>query len=362
MTAFRDAARAANAALEEAHLARRIDARGDAPIDFASNDYLGLARDPALPAALAAAQRVGSGGSRLLSGAYAEHDALERDLAAFLGRERVRLFSSGYLAVLGAIQVAAGLVRAIASDRENHACAIDAIRLVRVPCTIYDGTPPARAGADATLIVSESLFSMSGRIADLPGLLAGLRPHDALVVDEAHAIGVFGPRGSGFAAGLDDDRIVVAGTLSKAFGCAGGFVAGTAEFVELLTSTARTFIFDTSLPPAIAAAARVALERLAGGDALRERLFANVDAFWRGLGVAPPARPTPIATVTIGENARARAIAAALRARGYFAPAIRPPTVPAGSERLRVSLRADHRTDDVTAFARALRELLEGGA
>ena len=362
MTAFRDAARAANAVLDATHLARHVDARGDAPIDFASNDYLGLARDPAVLAALAAAHRAGSGGSRLLSGAYAEHDALERDLAGFLGRERVRVFSSGYLAVLGAIQVAAGLVRAIRSDRENHACAIDAIRLTRLPCSIYDGAPPALAGDEATLIVSESLFSMSGRIADLPELLAGLRPQDALLVDEAHAIGVFGPRGSGFAAGLDDERIVVAGTLSKAFGCAGGFVAGTAEFVELLTSTARTFIFDTSLPPAIAAAARVALERLAGGAALRERLFANIEAFWRGLGVAPPPRPTPIATVPIGDNRRARAIAAALRARGYFAPAIRPPTVPAGSERLRVSLRADHAPEDITAFARTLRELLDGGA
>ncbi len=359
MTAFRNAAREANAALDAAHLARRIDVRADGPVDFSSNDYLGLAHDPAVLAALTHARRAGSGGSRLLSGAYAEHDALERDLAAFLGRERVRVFSSGYLAVLGAIQVAAGLVGAIRSDRENHACAIDAIRLARVPCTIFDGKPAPPASEDAVLTVSESLFSMSGRVADLPALLAGLRPQDALLVDEAHAIGVFGAQGRGFAAALDDERVVVAGTLSKAFGCAGGFVAGTAEFVELVTSTARAFIFDTSLPPAIAAAARVALERIVDGDARRERLFANVDAFWRGLALPPPATRAPIATVTIGDNARARAIAEALRARGYFAPAIRPPTVPAGSERLRASIRADHRTDDVTAFARALRELLD---
>ncbi len=357
MTAFREAARRANAAIAEAGRTRRIDVRADGAIDFASNDYLGLASDPAVRAAFAPAQVAGSGGSRLLSGAHAEHDMLERDLAQFLGRERVRVFSSGYLAVLGAIQVAAQLVRTIRSDRESHACAIDAIRLSRLPYAIYDGTPPPANGEPA-LVVTESLFSMSGRIADLPELLAALGPADALLVDEAHALGIFGASGRGFAAGLDDERVIVAGTLSKSFGCLGGFVAGTAEFIDLLTSTARTFIFDTSLPPGIAAAARVALDRIANGDSLRAHLFENVATLLHGLDRPVMPQPAPIVTIPIGDAARAQRIAAELRARGFFAPAIRPPTVPAGSERLRASVRANHRPADVAAFAHAVATLL----
>jgi len=357
LTTFRDAARRANDAIAEAGRTRSVDVRADGAIDFASNDYLGLARDPAVRAAFAAARTAGSGGSRLLSGAHAEHDALERDLALFLGRERVRIFSSGYLAVLGAIQVAAGLVRTIRSDRESHACAIDAIRLTHLPYAIYDGAPPPANGEPA-LVVTESLFSMSGRSADLPALLAALGPEDALLVDEAHALGVFGANGRGLAATLTDDRVIVVGTLSKSFGCLGGFVAGTSDFIDLLTSTARTFIFDTSLPPGVAAGARVALERVAGGDGLRARLFENVATLLHGLDRPVTAQLAPIVTIPIGDAARAHTIAAALRARGFFAPAIRPPTVPAGSERLRASLRADHRPDDVAAFARAVATLL----
>jgi 8-amino-7-oxononanoate synthase len=358
LTAFRDAARRANAALAQAELARSVDVRADRPIDFASNDYLGLARDPAVLAALAAARTVGSGGSRLLSGAHVDHDELERELAQFLGRERVRLFSSGYLAVMGAIQVAAGLVRAIRSDRESHACAIDAIRLARVPYTIFDVAPPSPPSGEPTLVVTESIFSMSGRQADLAALLATLGPSDALLIDEAHALGIAGAHGRGLAAALADERVIVVGTLSKAFGCAGGFVAGTSDFIDLVTSSARTFIFDTSLPPGVAAAARAALERIVAGDALREQLFANVAALAHGLDRPSHAAPSPIMTIPIGDAARAKTLAAALRTRGFFAPAIRPPTVPAGTERLRVSLRADHRPADIAAFTRALNALL----
>jgi 8-amino-7-oxononanoate synthase len=357
---FREAARRANDELLSANLARVVDARPDRPIDFSSNDYLGLSRHPALLTAMQMATSVGSGGSRLLSGAHTEHDRLEQDLALFLGRERVRVFSSGYLAVLGAINTASRLVASVRSDAENHASAIDAIRLSGRPRTIYHGAvPPAQPQDDSTLVVTESLFSMSGRIVDLEAILRSLRPSDALLVDEAHAIGVLGRNGRGLAAGLIDDRVVVVGTLSKAFGCLGGFVAGTNDFIELLTSTARAFIFDTSLPPVIATAARTALDLIASGDPLRAQLSERVALFWEALGSPAPASSTHIVSMIIGDNARSLEVARELRNRGFFAPAIRPPTVPAGSERLRASLRADHAERDVRAFARALTELLQ---
>ena len=359
MITFREAARRANDELHAANLARGVDVRSDRPVDFSSNDYLGLARHPALLDAVRGATSIGSGGSRLLSGAAAEHDLLERDLASFLGRERVRLFSSGYLAVLGAVATAARLVTAIRSDAENHACAIDAIRLTGLPKTIYRETAPAEpAHEGGTLLVTESLFSMSGRVVDLAAMLRTLGSSDALLVDEAHAIGVLGRAGRGLAAELADDRVVVVGSLSKAFGCLGGFVAGSDDFIELLTSTARSFIFDTSLPPAIATAARTALDLIANGDALRARLFDGVAHFWDAVDLPEPATKTHIASVIVGGNARSLAVAREVRERGFFAPAIRPPTVPAGSERLRASLRANHHEREIRGFARAVNESL----
>lgn len=359
MITFRDAARRANEELDTLQLARVVDARPDRPVDFSSNDYLGLSRHPAVLNALRDATSVGSGGSRLLSGSDAEHDRLERELAHFLGRERVRLFSSGYLAVLGAINTASRLVTSVVSDAENHACAIDAIRLSGLPRTIYRDVPPVQAHDERSLVVTESFFSMSGRLVDLESILATLGPSDALLVDEAHAIGVLGPNGRGLAAGVRDDRVVIVGTLSKAFGCLGGFVAGTNDFIELLTSTARSFIFDTSLPPVIVTAARASLSLIENGDALRAQLFDRVALFWECFGVPAPARSTHIVSAIIGGNARSLAVARALRGRGFFAPAIRPPTVPPGSERIRASIRADHAERDIRGFARALAELLE---
>jgi 8-amino-7-oxononanoate synthase len=356
---FREAARQANDELLAAKLARVVDPRPDRPVDFSSNDYLGLARHPALLNAMHSATSVGSGGSRLLSGADVEHDRLEHDLAQFLGRERVRLFSSGYLAVLGAINTASRLVDSIRSDAENHACAIDAIRLSGLPRAVYTGAPLAEPSQGSTLVVTESLFSMSGRVVDLDAILQVLGPSDALLVDEAHAIGVLGHNGRGLAAHLQDERVVVVGTLSKAFGALGGFVAGTADFIELLTSTARSFMFDTSLPPVIATAARKALELIASGDTLRAQLTERTALFWEALGMPAPVNGTHIVSMIIGGNARSLTVARELRSRGFFAPAIRPPTVPAGSERLRASLRVDHAERDIRAFARALSALLE---
>jgi len=302
---------------------------------------------------------VGSGGSRLLSGAHPEHAALEEELARFVRRERALLFSSGYLAALGILQAAAPLAVAAYSDERNHASIIDGLRLTKLPRTIYaHGKPPARSERFApALIVTESVFGMSGARADLAGHLADLGPDDLLVVDEAHALGVYGAAGAGIASAFDDDRIVIIGTLSKAFGCAGGFVAGASEIIELLISTARSFIFDTSLPPPIAAAARAALRALAQGDALRTALNAHVMRLHDGLCTLDRfslAAPAPIVPLIVGEAREALALAEALAAHQIFAPAIRPPTVPPGRSQLRLVLRADHTPAEIDALLRAL--------
>jgi len=341
-------------ALDQSGRRRAIRPTSDA-IDFSSNDYLGLSRDPAVLAAAAPQHVVGSGGSRLLAGAHDEHAEFECDLAAFLGRERALLFSSGYLAALGVIQGAALVTRAAYSDRNNHACIIDALRLSSLERHIYDESPPDARHETAT-IVSETVFSMSGRTIELDRLLSCVGAGDLLVLDEAHAIGVDGPAGAGIAAGVRDPRIVVMGTLSKAFGCSGGFVAGPAAFIDLLISTARSFIFDTSLPPSLARAARVALGLIRDGDARRARLTQHV----RRLCDALPQLTArgPIVAIHIGSLAATLAASNALRARGIIAPAIRPPTVPAGNERLRVTLRADHSDSDIDRLIAGLHEVL----
>ena len=350
--------------LEDEGLRRAIPQNGGL-VDFASNDYLGLSSSAPVLAALRGSAVAGSGGSRLLSGAHPEHSALEAELAAFVRRERCLLFSSGYLAALGALHSLSRVVSAVYSDRLNHACIIDAVRLTPLERHIvaHGELPVAEQRTGPAVIVTESLFGMSGTFADLGGMLAKMGHDDVLLVDEAHALGVFGPGGSGAASAYDDPRIVVLGTLSKAFGCAGGFVAGPAEFVELLVSTARSFIFDTSLPPPMVRAARAALRCIVSGDALRERLFDNVSYAGerlRPLGVCSPVR-SPIVSVVLGEPQRAVAAAAHLRQRGLYAPAIRPPTVPPGTSRLRITLRADHRREEIDLLAAGIGDTLARG-
>jgi 8-amino-7-oxononanoate synthase len=328
-------------------------------IDFTSNDYLGMAREPAVIAALRAAHRFGSGGSRLLSGAHPEHVALEIDLATWTGRERALLFSSGYLAVLGAIVTLAPFVDAIASDERNHACAIDAVRLTKVPCSIYPHGAYAQVRRVPTMVVTESLFGMTGTRVDMAAMLAELGPSDILVVDEAHALGVAGPRGAGICASFPDPRIVVIGTLSKALGGAGGFVAGARDAIAYLATAARTFVFDTAMPPVLASALRVALAHVASddGDARRATIRSHARALvaeLAAIGIVVPASDGPIVPIPIGDAAVALAIGCDLEARGIFAPAIRPPTVPRGESQLRVTLRSDHSVADIRAFASAL--------
>jgi 8-amino-7-oxononanoate synthase len=335
----------------------------DGAIDFVSNDYLNLATEPQVVAALKHATRAGSGGARLLGGRHREHSLLEEELAQWLGRERALLFSSGYHAAVGAIPVLAETVESIYSDERNHASLIDGIRLARVPRVIYPHAqlPAQTSRATGALVVSESIFSMDGDAVEPRALLQELGAADALFVDEAHALGVAGPEGAGLARGLNDPRVIVMGTLSKAIGAHGGFVAGPSRVIELLVNLARSFVFDTALPPAIALAARVALVLVRRGDDRRARLAANarrLRAGLRELGFEAPDGVSPIVPLVLGSEARATLVARRLRDAKINAPAIRPPTVPAGSSRLRFSMRAEHTPEQIDLVLRELQRCI----
>jgi len=344
-----------------AHRLRSIRVRTqDALTDFSTNDYLGLAHEPAVLAALHAASQAGSSGSRLLSGSHAAHADLEVRLAAWLGRERALLFSSGYLAALGALPVLAAYTRVAYSDALNHACLIDGLRLARIERTVYPHLrlPLKAERTPGALIVTESVFGMDGDVANIADLLADLNDDDVLLVDEAHALGVAGPGGAGLAAGLRDERIVVLGTLSKSLGALGGFVAGPAPLVELLVNTARSFIFDTAIPPALANAASVALEFAERDERRRTTLHALVQRLILGLrarGIETTAvYPSPVVPIAAGSEAAALALAAKCLAAGFIAPAIRPPTVVPGASRLRLSVSAVHTEAEIDGLLNVL--------
>jgi 8-amino-7-oxononanoate synthase len=340
---------------------RRIEGRQlERAIDFSSNDYLGLSTNRMVLQALHRATRVGSGGARLLGGRHREHSLLEDELAPWVGRERALLFSSGYHAAIGAIPVLAGAVTTIYSDRLNHASLIDGIRLARAARVIYPHAAlPPRAQRDGpALVVTESIFSMDGDAVDLDAMLAEMGPDDVLLVDEAHALGVVGPQGAGRAAHLNDPRIVVLGTLSKALGSAGGFIAGPATLIEMLVNTARSFIFDTALPPAVALAARVALVAARGDDDGRRTLAANVAQLRAGLtslGMPASADSSPIVPIVLGDERRTLRIADELLRKRIYAPAIRPPTVPPGTSRLRISIRSNHTPEAIDLLVGSLK-------
>ncbi len=359
---YRDRVRARLADLDARALRRTVRTTANDPTrDFSSNDYLGLARHPAVVAALRSAAFAGSGGSRLLAGAHAEHAALEGALAAWTGREAALLFSSGYLAALGAIGALAPHFAAAYSDERNHACAIDALRLTKLPRTIYPhrSLPDRSTRAERALVVTESLFGMAATRIDVAALVANLGADDALVVDEAHALGLEGPRGAGLAARAADERVIVLGTLSKAFGVVGGFVAGPADVIALLQNDARGFVFDTALPPSVVAAAHAALTIIASadGDARRARVTAHaarVRARLRENGAAVSEEGGAIVPIVLGETHAALAFARVLAEHGIIAPAIRPPTVPRGEAQIRLTLRADHDDADIDALLAAL--------
>ncbi len=343
-------------------------------ISFCSNDYLGLANDPALiEAACAGARRwgVGSGASHLVSGHLAPHATLEDQLAEFSGFARALLFSTGYLANLGVIPTLVGRGDAVFADRLNHASLIDAVQLSRADSHRYAHGDVeslerllAASRAKRKLIVSDAVFSMDGDLAPLPALLALAERFDAwLVIDDAHGFGVLGRQGRG---SIDhfrlpaSQRLLYMGTLGKAAGGAGAFVAGDATVIAWLTQRARSYIFTTAGSPMVACALSTSLRLIADGEARRQRLWqltaqlrdGLADSGWRLLP-----SPTAIQPLIVGDNQRALQLAAALYERSLWVPAIRPPTVPAGTARLRISLTAAHQPAQVASLVDALREL-----
>jgi 8-amino-7-oxononanoate synthase len=353
----------------------RLTVDGREVVAFASNDYLGLAADPALAAAVVDALAgcgVGAGASHLISGHHRQHDALERELAAFVAPcadARAVTFSTGYLANLAILTTLADREAAIFGDRLNHACLNDGALLSRAEFRRYrhgDVDQLARELEQSTartkVIATDAVFSMDGDLAPLPALLALAERHDAwLVVDDAHGFGVLGDAGRGSLAhfGLASERIVLMGTLGKAAGVAGAFVAGHPAVVETLIQTARPYVFTTAAPPLLAAALRRALVAIRDEPQRRLRLRANIERFRSGCGGLPwqlMDSPTAIQPLVVGGNDEVVALSRRLWERGYWAPAIRPPTVPAGTARLRVTLSAAHAPADVDGLTAALAE------
>lgn len=344
-------------------------------LDLASNDYLGLARDPRVTGAAAeAALRWGAGstGSRLVTGSTELHDRLERDLAGFVGAPAGLVFSSGYLANLGALGALAGPGTLVVSDALNHASVVDACRLSRADVVVtphrdtaavdraLSGRTPGRA-----VVVTDAVFSVDGDLAPLTDLHAVTRARGALlVVDEAHSLGVLGAGGRGACelAGIaGEPDVVQTVTLSKALGAQGGAVLGAAVVVEQLVNTARSFIFDTGLAPAAGGAAAAALGILRAEPDLAATVRARAAALAQGLGCAglPVTRPDgAVVSVPVGEPRRATDAASALLAEGLRVGCFRPPSVPDGRSRLRMTARADLTDADIGRTVDAVARVL----
>ena len=348
----------------------RVLLDGRAVLLLCSNNYLGLADHPKVRRAAAdAALRWGtsSGASRLISGNMSLHTELESGLAGFKGKASALLFGSGYLANTGTIAALAGRDEVVFSDELNHASIIDGCRLARAETFVYRHADTEhlawglrKAGGRAGLIVTDGVFSMDGDLAPLAELaeLAG-RHGCRLMVDEAHATGCVGPdgRGSVAAAGLTDEVDVIMGTLGKALGGYGAYVCGSAELTDYLLNSARPFIFSTAPPPPVVAAAAAALELLSARPKRVERLAANALALRDALaaeGLDPGPSKTQIVPIVVGEAEAAMALCERTLAQGVFAQAIRPPTVPAGTCRLRMTAMATHRVGELRKAARVI--------
>ena len=335
-----------------------------------SNNYLGLADHPRVRQAAAdAAERFGAdaGASRLISGTMLPHRQLERRLAEFCGTEAALLFGSGYLANTGIVAALAGHGQVVFSDELNHASIVDGCRLSRAETFVYRHRDTEHlewglrgAAGRAALIVSDGVFSMDGDVAPLGELVALARRHRCrLMVDDAHGIGTLGPGGRGSIAqvGLDGQVDVVVGTLGKALGSYGAYACASAELVELLVNAARPFIFSTAPPPPAIGAALAALGLLGSNPGLVEQVGRNGAALrdeLQGQGLDTGASRTQIVPVACGSAEQATALCEAALRHGVFAQAIRPPTVPAGGSRLRLTAMANHRVDELRAAARTI--------
>jgi 8-amino-7-oxononanoate synthase len=354
----------------------RVDGRD--LVNFCSNDYLGLRSHPALIEAACACMRqhgFGAGASHLVSGHTGEHHALEQELAAFTRRERTLLFSSGYMANLGVLSALNARHDLIVADRLNHASLLDGTKLAGARLRRYAHGQAAGAAAllashsGGAMIVTDGVFSMDGDVAPVSELAALARQHGArLMVDDAHGLGVLGASGGGTLeqAGMDAAAVpILIGTLGKALGSFGAFVAGDAALIETLIQRARTYIYTTALPPANAAATRAALRLVRSEPWRRQRLQQLVQRFRAGasaLELPLSASNTPIQPLIVGSSARALALSQGLEALGFWVSAIRPPTVPRGSARLRVTLSAAHSESQVDGLLMALGSVFKHAA
>jgi glycine C-acetyltransferase/8-amino-7-oxononanoate synthase len=368
--------------LVEGRQGPRITLDGRDVLLLCSNDYLGLAAHPRVRnAAAEAAMRwgAGAGASRLISGNMQPHERLERRVAKFKGYESALLFGSGYLANSGTIGALAGRGEVVFSDELNHASIIDGCRLSRAETFVYRHADLEhlawgleQAGGRAALIVTDGVFSMDGHVAPLEGLLSLARRYDCrLMVDEAHATGALGPggRGSVAAAGLSGEVDVVIGTLGKALGSYGAYVCADRETTDYLLNSARSFIFSTAPPPPVAAAGLAALELLEAQPERVEKLGANASTLRSALageGLAVGKGRSQIVPVEVGDPERTMELCERILERGVFAQGIRPPTVPAGTSRLRFTVMSTHRREELEGAARtvgaAARELGIAGA
>lgn len=343
---------------------------GQRLLSFCSNDYLGLANHPANIEALRdALPETGLGGaaSHLICGHHDAHHRLEERLAAFTHRSAALFFSTGYMANMGVISALAGRGDTIFSDRLNHASIIDGCILSRARVRRYPHSDMAaleRMLADTSghkLVVTDGVFSMDGDLAPLRELASLCKAHDALlVVDDAHGVGVLGPQGRGSVAKLglsEDDVPVLIGTLGKAVGTSGAFVAGPRVLMDYLVQKARTYIYTTAMPPAIAMATCASLNLIERDDERRAHLGELIERFRSGaieLGYQLMPSETPIQPIMVGDNWSALALSQALEEKGLLVTAIRPPTVPEGEARLRVTLSAAHRMADVDTLLQGL--------
>ncbi len=344
----------------------RIKLDGRDVLLLCSNNYLGLAEHPRVRAAAAAAAEkfgAGAGAARLVSGNMEIHSELERNLAKFKGYDSCLLFGSGYLANIGVISALASEGEVVLSDELNHASIIDGCRLAKAETVVYRHRDMAdlkrhleNASGRASVIVTDSVFSMDGDIAPLPEISQLAREHSCrVVVDEAHATGALGPGGRGAvaAAGLEDQIDVLVGTLGKSLGSYGAYVCCSAQTREYLINSARSFIFATAPPPPSLAAANEALEVLKEHPELVVKLQSNSEVLRTALSEAGVAveSETQIFPIIIGSAEQATAICSQLLDMGIYAQAIRPPTVPEGTSRLRITVMATHSPDDLAQAA-----------
>ncbi|OAZ90686.1 8-amino-7-oxononanoate synthase [Halomonas sp. G11] len=348
---------------------RQIVAAGT--LDFAGNDYLGLAQDPRVCEAQAEGARrygAGAGASHLVSGHLAVHEALENALARWTGRERALLFSTGYMANLGVLQALANADTAIFQDRLNHASLLDGATLSGARSRRFHHRDAhdlnrllTRSECPHKLVVSDGVFSMDGDVADIATLAQVSQQHRAwLMIDDAHGVGVLGDNGSGCVGTLwgSAEVPILVGTLGKALGTAGAFVAGDAALIEHITQFARSYVYTTAQPPSIAAATLQALEIVQGEPEHRDYLNANIAYFCREalqLGLPLSTSTTPIQPLLLGSEARTLSWSATLAKHGLQVGAIRPPTVAKGEARLRITLSARHTRCDIDRLLAGLK-------